>query len=313
MDLSAPQRPLSRRQKIRSNIWKHRYIYLLLLPGVAFIIIFNYIPMYGITLAFKKYMANSGILGSPWIGLSNFEKLFAQPDFWRALRNTVIISLQRIVFEFPFPIMLALMLNEVRGSSGKRILQTVYTFPNFLSWVIVYGLMFNLLSDNGFINYLIVLLGGEKVSLLTDRSFFRGLIYITSNWKGMGWSAIIFLASITSINQELYESAVLDGASRWKQTWYITLPCLRPTIAIMLILAVGNTMNAGFNQIFVIYNPTVYEVSDILDTYIYRRAFSTGSNFGQSTAITLFKAVINFGLLFGANSVVKLMGEEGIY
>jgi len=313
MLLSTSQQRQRRRDRVLAKLWKHRFIYLLLIPGVLFIIIFNYIPMYGITLAFKKYMASDGILGSPWIGLTNFKKLFAQPDFWRSLRNTVVISLQRIVFEFPVPIILALMLNEINGRLGKRVLQTVYTFPYFLSWIIVYGLIFNLLSDNGFVNYILVSLGGEKTALLTSRSFFRPLLYISSNWKGMGWGAIIFLASITSINQELYESAVLDGASRWKQTWYITLPCIRPTIAIMLILAVGNTMNAGFDQIFVLYNPSVYEVSDILDTYIYRRAFSTGSNFGQSTAITLFKAVINFALLFAANAGAKLMGEEGIY
>lgn len=299
--------------KIRKKIWRYRYIYLLLFPGFAFFVIFNYIPMYGVTLAFKKYMAASGILGSPWIGFGNFEKLFSQPDFWRSLHNTIIISFQRILFEFPIPVILALMLNEVRRSPGKRLLQTIFTFPHFLSWIIVYGLIFNLMSDNGLINYIIVSLGGQKIAPLSDKSFFRSLLYITSNWKGMGWSAIIYLASITSINQELYESAILDGASKWKQTWHISLPSIRPTIAIMLILAVGNIMNAGFDQVFVMYNPSVYSVADILDTYIYRRAFSTGSNFGQSTAITLFKSVINFTLLFGANFVAKKLGESGIY
>ena len=299
--------------RIGKKIWRFRYIYLLLLPGFAYFVIFSYVPMYGITLAFKKYVTTAGIMGSPWIGLENFEKLLAQPDFWRALRNTIIISFQRIVFEFPVPVMLALMLNEVRRSFGKRVLQTVFTFTHFLSWIIVYGLIFNLLSDNGLINYLLVSLGGQKVAPLSNKGFFRTLLYITANWKGMGWSAIIYLASIAAINQELYESAILDGATRWKQTWHISLPSIRPTIAIMLILAVGNIMNAGFEQVFVMYNPTVYEVSDILDTYIYRRAFSTGSNFGQSTAVTLFKSVINFTLLFGANFVAKKMGESGIY
>jgi putative aldouronate transport system permease protein len=309
----AARAPVGGAGRALRKIWSDRYIYALLLPGALFFAVFSYVPMYGVTLAFKKYMANLGILGSPWIGLQNFEKLMRLPDFWRSLRNTLIISGQRLVFEFPIPICLALMLNELRRSAGKRIMQTIFTFPYFLSWIVVFGLVFNIFADNGLVNFILVSLGFEKTNLLSSPPFFRPLLYITSNWKGMGWSAIIYLASITSVDPQLYESAVLDGATRWKQTWHITLPGIRSAIAIMLILAIGNIMNAGFDQIFNMYNPAVYEVADILDTYIYRRAFMTGSDFGQSTAVTLFKAVINFSLLFGADRAAKLIGEEGIY
>ena len=295
------------------RLWLDRFIYLLLLPGVVFFIVFNYIPMYGITLAFKKYMVASGILGSPWVGTLNFDKLFKLPDFWRAVKNTVIISLQRLVFEFPVPLILALLINEVRNSFAKRFLQTVFTFPNFLSWIVVTGITFNLMADNGLINVLMVMFGGEKQALLSNTGFFRPLLYITSNWKGAGWTAIIYLASITSINHELYEAAVIDGATRFQQTIYVTWPGIRATVAIMLILAIGNTMNAGFDQIFNMYNATVYSVADILETYIYRRAFSTGSDFSAATAASLFRAVINFVLLLLANWGSRLIGEEGLF
>jgi putative aldouronate transport system permease protein len=300
-------------RKMALRLWRDRFIYLLLLPGVVFFIIFNYIPMYGITLAFKKYMVGDGILGSPWIGFTNFRKLFALPDFWRAFFNTITISLQRLIFEFPVPVILALLLNEVRNIFSKRFMQTVFTFPNFLSWIVVAGLTFNILTDNGFLNVILVTLGREKQSLLTTPSFFRPLLYFTSNWKSAGWVAIIYLAGITSINHELYEAAVIDGASRFRQTLHVTWPGIRSTVAIMLILAVGNTMNAGFDQIFNLYNSVVYSVADIMETYIYRRAFSTGSDFGAATAVTLFRAVINFSLLLMANWIVRFIGEEGLF
>ena len=302
-----------RMKKFAGYLWRDRYIYLLLLPGVIFLIIFNYIPMYGITLAFKKYMVSDGILGSPWIGFVNFEKLFRLPDFWRAFFNTIIISLQRLVFEFPVSIILALLLNEVRNIFAKRFMQTVFTFPHFLSWIVVTGITINLLADNGLINVILVTLGHEKQSLLSTPSFFRALLYITSNWKGAGWVAIIYLASITSINNELYEAAVIDGANRFKQTLYVTWPGIRSTVAIMFILAIGNTMNAGFDQIFNMYNAAVYSVADIMETYIYRRAFSTGSDFGAATAVTLFRAIINFTLLISANWIIRIFGEEGLF
>jgi len=299
--------------RILRKLWADRYIYLLLLPGFVFFAMFSYVPMYGIVLAFKKYMVNMGIIGSPWIGFYNFEKLFKMPDFWRALRNTVIISFQRLLFEFPVPVILALMLNELRRNFGKRFMQTVFTFPYFLSWIVVTGLVFYFFYENGVINLIMMTLGYDKQSLLISNKFFRPLLYITSNWKNMGWSAIIYLAAIASVDMELYETSVLDGANRWQQTWHVTLPGIRATIAIMLILAAGNIMNAGFDQVFNMYNPMVYEVSDILDTFIYRRAFTAKSDFGQSAAVTLFKAIINLSLLLGADRAAKSIGEVGIF
>jgi putative aldouronate transport system permease protein len=300
------------KNKLIANIIKNKYIYLLLLPGTVYFIIFSYYPMYGITLAFKQFQYNSGILFSPWIGLQNFKDIFVLPEFWSAFTNTITISLQRLLIEFPVPIILALLLNEVISSKAKRFFQTVYTFPNFLSWVVVSGIVFSLLSDDGSVNHILIALGYSKQSLLMNSSLFRPLLYVSSIWKSAGWSAIIYLAAITSINPELYESAIIDGAGRFKQMRYITWPEIRGTVSIMLILAIGNIMNAGFDQIFNMYNAAVYNTADIIDTYIYRRTFQLGSDFGTSTAIGLFKSVINAALLFGSNFIVKKLGEEGL-
>ena len=295
-----------------SKLVKYRYIYLLLLPGVLFYIIFSYIPMYGVTLAFKEYQIKPGIIGSPWIGFANFQNIFILDDFWTAFYNTLIISFQRLAIEFPIPIILALLLNEVRNAHLKRLFQTVYTFPNFLSWIVVSGIAFSVLSDDGVLNQILVTLGEQKQSLLMDASWFRPLLYMTSIWKSAGWSSIIYLAAITSINPELYEAATIDGATRLQQLVHITWPGIRSTTAILFILAIGNVMNAGFDQIFNMYNASVYSTADIIDTYIYRRTFQLGSDFGTSTAVGLFKSLINMALLLLANLSVKKIGEEGI-
>jgi putative aldouronate transport system permease protein len=300
------------RSKLLGNVLKNRYIYLLLLPGVLYYILFSYLPMYGITLAFKEFQINHGILGSPWVGLDNFKEIFKLSDFWVAFWNTILISIQRLLIEFPCPILLALLINEVTSNRLKRIFQTVFTFPNFLSWIVVSGIVFSLLSDGGTVNRILVSLGAQKQTLLMDPAFFRPLLYLSNIWKTAGWTSIIYLAAIASISPELYESATIDGAGRFKQMLHITWPGMRGTAAILLILAVGNIMNAGFDQIFNMYNVSVYSVSDIIDTYIFRRTFQLGSDFGTSTAIGLFKSVINAFLLFGANSIVKLFQEESL-
>lgn len=294
------------------KVVKYKYIYLLLLPGVLFYVIFSYIPMYGVTLAFKEYQIKPGIFGSPWIGFANFRDIFRLDDFWKAFFNTLTISFQRLLVEFPIPILLALLLNEVTGRKLKRFYQTVYTFPNFLSWIVVSGIAFSILSDDGVLNQILVALGGQKQSLLMDTALFRPVLYIAGIWKSAGWTSIIYLAAISSINPEIYEAAIIDGASRFQQLIHITWPGIRSTAAIMFILAVGNVMNAGFDQIFNMYNASVYDVADIIDTYIYRRTFQLGSDFGTSTAVGLFKSVINLALLLAANLSVKRIGEEGI-
>jgi len=269
--------------------------------------------MYGIVLAFKEYHASKGILGSPFIGFKNFEYILKDFEFWQAFKNTLIISFGRIAFQFPVPIILALLINELKEGKYKKFLQTTYTFPHFLSWVIISGIVINILGSDGAINNLLSVLGLEKMLFLAQKKLFRPLLYFTANWKGAGWSSIIYLASISSINPELYEAAKIDGANRFQRMYHITWPGIKSTVVILLILSVGGIMNAGFDQVFNLYNGAVLSVSDIIDTYIYRITFQTGSDFGFSTAVGLFKSVINFLLLVSCDRIVKLMGEEGIF
>jgi putative aldouronate transport system permease protein len=269
--------------------------------------------MAGLQVAFKNFNAKLGIWGSHWVGLLNYSYIIRDPFFWRAMQNTVVISMQRICFQFPVPIILALLINELNARRYKRVLQTIYTFPNFLSWVIISGIMFNLLEANGLINNILQATGHESVGFLTSTSLIRPLLYITENWKSAGWAAIIYLASIAGIDMEQYESAVIDGASRFQRMLYITLPGIRETIIIMFILAVGNVMNAGFDQIFNLGNVAVQGKIDMLDWYIYRITFQGNMDFGFSTAVSLMKAVVNFGFLIAANQASKLITKTGLF
>ena len=269
--------------------------------------------MYGLVLAFKDYNARLGILGSKFVGFKHYEYLFSEPEFWTALRNTITISFGRIIIEFPVPILLALLLNEVRGKGYKRVLQTTYTFPHFLSWVVVSSVAVNLLGSDGVINSLLTHLGMKSHNLLSNRGAFRSILYISNIWEESGWTAIIFLAAITAVSNEQYEASIIDGANRFQKAVYITLPNIRPTIVVMLLLAIGGIMNAGFDQIFNMYNPTVLKVSDIIDTYIYRITFQTSGDFGFSTAVGLFKSLVNFILLFGFDRLAKRLGEAGLF
>lgn len=301
----------------KTSLWKrillNWQVYVLLLPGLIWYTIFCYMPMGGLSLAFKTYKANLGIWMSPWVGLQNYEFVFRDPDFFRALGNTVVISFCRILFQFPVPIILALLINEIRGQRYKKVLQTIYTFPHFLSWVIVASIMLNLLGNNGTVNAMLGALGMEPINFLGDEKIFRPMLYITENWKGAGWSAIIYMAAISGIDTEQYEAADIDGAGRLMKMVYITLPCIKPTIMVMFILAVGGIMNAGFDQIFNLSNPAVRDVSDILDTYIYRITFQSSADFSFSTAIALFKSVINFVFLISCDRISKLVGENGLF
>ncbi|MGO4546474.1 ABC transporter permease [Paenibacillus sp. 2TAB23] len=294
------------------EMYKHRFLYILLLPTLLFYVLFQYVPMYGVLLAFKEYHIREGIMSSPWVGLANFRELVNQSDFWQAFTNTIIISCGRILFEFPTAIILALLINEVTKERFKKFYQTVYTFPHFISWVIISGIMFNFLSESGVLNQIIASFGFDKQTFMTDPGLFRPILFLSSMWKEIGWSAIIYLAAIAGINPELYEAARIDGANRFQQLMAVTWPSIRGTAAILLILAVGNAMNGGFEQVFNLYNPGVYETGDIIDTYLYRSAFGDGLSFGVTTAVGLFKAVLNFVLLYSANFMVKRLGGEGL-
>jgi putative aldouronate transport system permease protein len=294
------------------QILRNRYLYLILLPAFIYYIIFAYVPMYGVILAFKEFDFSKGILGSPWIGLRNFTEIFADPDFSRAFQNTVVISLGRLIIEFPIPILTAMLINEIFSKSIKRIFQTIFTFPHFLSWIVINGMMIIFLGSDGMVKHITQAVGIPEINFMSDSSTFRALLFFSDSWKEMGYSSIIYLAAIASINPELYEAAYVDGAGKFRQAVSITWPSIRGTVAILFILAVGNAMNAGFDQIFNMYSPSVYNVSDIIDTYIYRRTFTLGSSFGSSTAIGLFKSVINMALLFAANYLIKRSGEKGL-
>ena len=296
------------------NIWKSRYLYLMILPFMAWLFTFCYAPMYGVVLAFKQYKTSLGILGSPWVGLQNFERIFVTPQAYKAIVNTIEISLARLIFEFPIPIIVAIMINEIRGSKLKRVSQTVLTFPHFLSWIVVATLMKNFFANAGAVNVFLRSLGLESVEFLGSKALIRPILYITSNWKGMGWSAIIYMAAIAGIDPSLYEAAYIDGANRWQQIWHITLSGLKATIVIMFILAVGNILNAGFDQIYYMSNSVVKDEVRILDTYIFDMAMGSAKNYGFTTAVGLFKSVVNFIFLALANTIVgKLTGQKMFY
>lgn len=293
------------------EIWKARYLYLMIIPFLVWLILFEYVPMAGNILAFKDFKATEGIWGSPWVGLKHFKRIFETPAAVKAIINTIVLSFQRILFEFPVPIILALITTEMRGRKVKKIYQTVLTFPHFLSWVVVSAILISLFSEAGAINSVLTALGLESIPFLSDSKFFRGMLFVTHNWKEMGWASIIYMATISSIDPGLYEAAEIDGASRLRQIWHITLPALRPLISMRLILKVGSIMNAGFGQILTMRNSVVASDVQILDTYIYDKTFNALPNYGFSTAVGLFKGVINFALLMIANQVVgKLTGEK---
>lgn len=300
-----------RKSRLASAVWSARYLYLMLIPFLIWLILFEYVPMAGNILAFKDYKATEGIFGSPWAGLKHFQRIFSTPAAIKAIINTVVLSLQRILFEFPVPIILALITTEMRGRKVKKIFQTVLTFPHFLSWVVVSSILISMFSEAGAINSVLNSLGLDSIPFLSDSDFFRGMLFITQNWKEMGWASIIYMATISSIDPGLYEAAEIDGASRLRQIWHVTLPALLPLISMRLILKIGSIMNAGFGQILTMRNSVVSADVQILDTFIYDRTFNALPNYGFSTAVGLLKGVINFVLLMIANEIVgKLTGEK---
>ncbi len=295
------------------SILKHKEKYVLVLPGVVWYIIFSYIPIFGLSLAFKQYVAKLGLFGSPWIGLSNFENVFADPAFLQSIFTTLKINAGRLLFVFPFPILFALMINEVRLGRSKKILQSIFTFPHFLSWVIVASVMISILGQRGLVNSFI---GGifntKPISFLGTPSYFLPVVYVTDIWKSAGWSAIIYMAAISGIDTEQYEAAEIDGSSRLQRMWYITLPGIKPTIFVLFILAVGYLMSGGFDQIFNLSNPATIKVAETLDMYIYRITFRGSVDFSYSSAVSLFRSTINMLLLFSADRFMKHFGGSGL-
>ena len=294
-------------------LWKHKYMYLMLVPAIVYYVIFCYVPMYGASIAFKDFNPMQGIMKSPWVGFDVFEQLFGMSKFYSVFWNTIRISLIRLIFGFPFPIIVALMLNELRWNRVKRVIQTAIYIPNFISWVVLGGIMTSLLSmDSGIVNGIIKMLGFQPIGFLTDERYFVPTMVVSMIWKTFGWNTIIYLAAMTGIDPQLYEAATVDGANRWQRRLHITLPCIRSTIIVVLITRIGSLMQAGFEQIFVLYHPGVYGTADIIDTYVYRMGLQEGK-FELASAVGLFKSVVNFILVVIANKTARMMGEEGIY
>ena len=292
---------------------RHKGLLLLVAPGLAFFLVFNYLPMFGLVLAFKEFRLSAGILGSEWSGLENFSRLFGGADFPNALRNTVTISLLRLLFGFFAPIALALMLNEIRVSWYKRTVQTVTYIPYFLSWVILGGIFLMIFSQSGPANQIGQLFGVSPIEFLTNDFWFIVVVIATGIWQAAGYGAVIYLAALAGISPDLYEAAVVDGAGRWKQTLHITIPGLVPTIITLFILNLGHVLNAGFDQIYNMYNPMVYDAADIIDTYVLRRIVLM--DFGLATGAGLFKSVVGLLMVVLANSLARRLsgGEQGIW
>lgn len=298
--------------KICKEIKKNKHLYIISLPIIAYYVIFHYAPMYGIIIAFKNYNPGKGFLESHWVGLSHFEKFFKSVYFFRVLKNTLIINFLQLIFGFPAPILLALLLNELKNEPFKRLTQTITYIPHFISLIVVCGMIVDFVSKNGIVNDIIAFFGGEKASLLMKEEYYRPIYIISGIWQGAGWGSIVYLAALTRINIELYEAAIIDNAGRWKQFVHITAPGIMPTIIIMLILNIGNMLSEGPEKTLLLYNPANYEVSDIISTFVYRIGL-VDNNFSYSTAVGLFNSVVNFTLLVLANKVSRKVSESSLW
>lgn len=299
--------------RIRNACTRYHWLYLMMIPGLIYYLIYHYIPMLGLVIAFKDYNMMQGIWKSPWIGLQNFREVFSSPDFPVLLKNTLLLSVYRILFNMLPDLLLALILNEIRVRWFKRIIQTVTYGPYFLSWIIVYGLTFSFLApDSGLISSWVAEHWGLSINLLTEKEWFRPILLLTDIWKNTGFGAIIYLAVLSTINQELYEAAVVDGAGRWNQLWHITLPGIRDVFLMLIILRIGHILDAGFEQIYIFLNARVYEVGDIIDTWVFRRGIEN-LDFSTASTVGLFKSLVGFILVIAANKLAKKFGGSGIW
>lgn len=302
-----------RKTRFWEKLLQQKYLYLMILPGLIYFLLFKYVPMWGIVIAFQDYQPFLGITGSEWVGFKHFERLFTEPTFFMLLKNTLILFFLNLVVFFPIPIILALLLNEVRVALFKKFVQTLIYIPHFMSWVIVVSLSFVLLTvDGGLINEIIAYFGGEKINFLLNESWFRPMYILQVIWREAGWSTIIYLAAITAVDPRLYEAAKMDGANRLRRMWHVTLPAIRSVIVVLLILKIGDTLELGFEHVYLLLNATNREVAEIFDTYVYTAGLKQGQ-FSYSTAVGLFKAAVGLILVVFANRMAKKFGEEGIY
>ena len=299
-------------RKLRKDIVKYRYIYLMLVPVLAYYIIFCYIPIYGIQIAFKNFAPGLGIADSPWAGLTHFKSFFAGPYFLRTFVNTLLISLYSIIFSFPSSIILALLLNEVNNKYFKRTVQTVSYLPHFISTVVVCGIIREFTASNGLIGGIVEAFGGTPRTLLLDPGMFRPIYIISEIWQGIGWGSIIYLAALSGIDPTLYDAAVVDGAGRFRRMLHITLPGILPTIVIMLILRLGSIMGVGWEKIILLYNESIYSTADVISSYVYRKGLLE-QNYSYSAAVGLFNSVINFALVVFANTFSRRISGTSLW
>lgn len=305
---------MTAKTSLTKRLYDYRILFLMLLPGLIILLVFKYAPMYGILLAFKKYNIRAGILGSEWVGLKYFQQMFRTPQFLQVFRNTMIISASNYLVQLPVPIIFALLLNEVKGVRYKKWIQTVSYLPHFISWVVLGGIFIQIFSLDGIVNGFRGLFGLEPIIYMADPKYFRKIIVGTYVWKTFGWSSVIYFAALAGIDPSLYEAATIDGASRFQKALYISLPSIAGTIVVLSILNLGKILGVGFDQVFNMYNSSVYQVADIIDTYVYRQGLE-GFNYSYGTAVNLFKSIISMVLIVSTNTVAKKLtnGEQGLW
>lgn len=297
---------------LAKDLRKHWRIYVMLLPMIVYLFIFNYIPMYGVVIAFKDFKPRLGIIGSEWVGLQYFKEFVSSIYFKRTLRNTLFLSVGGLICSFPIPIIFAILLNEVRNTRYKKIIQTVTYLPHFITTVIICSMIMVFTDGDGFITQLVNKITGHTGSLISDMDFFRPIYIISGIWSGFGWGSIIYLAAIMGVNTELYEAARIDGANKFRQIWHVTIPGILPTIVIQLILSIGSIMGVGWEKAFLLQSPITYEKSDIISTYVYRKGFEEMS-YSYSAAVGLFNTIINLILIVMANSVCRKVNETSLW
>lgn len=299
--------------KFMAKLWQKRYVYLLLLPGLLYFLIYKYLPMFGNIIAFEDYSPFMGFLHSDWVGFKHFREIFANDEVVRVIWNTLYLSSLQLVFAFPAAIILSVLLNELRSEAYKRVIQSIVYLPHFFSWVVIVGIVFVFLKLHGFVNQILgIVFHIHPIHFLTSPGFFMPLIVLEVIWKETGWGTILFLAAIAGINPNLYEAAIVDGANRWRQIWHITLPSIRNVIVILFILRLGGVLDTGFEQIFLHLNAFNRQAGQVLDTYVYFKGIQQG-NYSFSTAVGLFKSVVGLILILIANRLAKSFGDEGLY
>ena len=310
--LSAGIEKTKRLGSVAADLRKNYLLYLISLPGILFYILFAYLPLYGILIAFKDYSPMDGIWGSQWVGLKHFIDFFSSVSFVRVVRNTLLLNFYLIVFGFPAPIILALLLNEVRHKFFKRTVQTITYMPHFISMVVICGIIVDFTSSSGIITQLFRWLGFDYVNLLQEAHLFRGIYVVSDIWQSVGWGSIIYLAALSGVDSALYEAASIDGAGKLKQLFHVTLPAITPTIVIMLIMRIGNIMSLGADKVILLYNPVTYETADIISSFVYRKGLiETDQSF--ATAVGLFNSVINFLLVFAANKTSRKLSGSSLW